>query len=577
MWRTDEFGAQLLKCKIDKILLEALGFFQLETGMYSCFSPHSSMSFIVVTPFHHNVLQKSKVSGETFSRPNSCKQTFEYTRLQKGSLSCKAATCVSYSKNCNPCVNTNTTRNRGNESDAKNATSVVRNANSGSRRQEKKQELCEIARHLQEQEGSDKLSEEWDIEKMSTDELVKATVRLEKSLSSHKASNQKVSKVADTRSRKQYPKYSDVETVSDRRSEDNVATKREQQKNGNSKASTLDVRSVTTIRRGKNTVFNLKEYLEHIQQCQSLRQNEELKLTENVKRVALADSAFKELCQRLDREPTVDEWANAIEVSVEKLEEIMKLGRISKQALVTLHMGLIRMIANEVLRSRFSVDAKTSFMDLVQEGSVGVLRAAEKFDGKLGWRFSTYAAWWIRATMNRALEEHSRSVHIPVGVIESYHLAKKSETALTLKLGRAPTDEEVAKEMGVSVKKLRLCIQSVHNRPMSLDSFFSTSDNSANTDRSSLCIPDSESEGTVDKIVESMLRSDLQKLIDEKLKPQEKRALMLRFGLEDGAPKTLEECGKIMRISCERVRKIVLAGLEKLRHPSVIRKLEVYA
>lgn len=144
---------------------------------------------------------------------------------------------------------------------------------------------------------------------------------------------------------------------------------------------------------------------------------------------------------------------------MEKLEEIMKLGRISKQALVTLHMGLIRMIANEVLRSRFSVDAKTSFMDLVQEGSVGVLRAAEKFDGKLGWRFSTYAAWWIRATMNRALEEHSRSVHIPVGVIESYHLAKKSETALTLKLGRAPTDEEVAKEMGVSVKKLRLCIQ----------------------------------------------------------------------------------------------------------------------
>lgn len=137
----------------------------------------------------------------------------------------------------------------------------------------------------------------------------------------------------------------------------------------------------------------------------------------------------------------------------------MKRGRISKQALVTLHMGLIRMIAREVLRSRFSVDAETNFMDLVQEGSVGVLRAAEKYNGKLGWKFSTYASWWIRATMNRTLEEHSRSVHIPVGVLESYHLAKKSETVLKEKLGRTPTEEEVASYMGVSVKKLRLCIQ----------------------------------------------------------------------------------------------------------------------
>ncbi|GJQ10379.1 hypothetical protein GpartN1_g2170.t1 [Galdieria partita] len=543
--------------------------------MQTCFVQTIGLCFSILTPFHLNVLRTSPLWNSN-SRLDYVRQTVRHNSVLGGNLEMKAATCVCYTRNCKPCVSGNRPRSQRNERYSKKA-SKMENSKVILEEPEAKKKLNTEEEGFPEEYTTEKFCDEKNIEALSTDALVKATLQLEKSLN-YQTSNKKISRRTEPFSKHSLGKSSLESTLDELEVSfsDNTRLVTDE-KNGNFELSVLGSSSVIAIRRGNNTVFNLKEYLENIQQSQTFRQSEELKLTENIKRVATADSMFKELCQRLNREPTVYEWADAVQVSIVELEEIMKLGRISKQALVTLHMGLIRMIAGEVLRSRFSVDAKTNFMDLVQEGSLGVLRAAEKYDGKLGWKFSTYASWWIRATMNRALEEHSRSVHIPVGVLESYHMAKKSATSLKEKLGRTPTDEEIARDMGISVKKLKFCIQSVHNRPISLDSFFSTSDSSKDDIHEKLSIPDSDTDGGIDKILESMLRTDLEQLIDEKLKPKEKQALTLRFGLEDGIPRSLEECGRIMALSCERVRKIVLAGLDKLRHPSVIKKLEVYA
>ncbi|EME30976.1 RNA polymerase sigma factor SigA [Galdieria sulphuraria] len=547
--------------------------------MKTCSVESSGLCFSLVTPFHFNILRLQSHCKES-SQLEYVQQTIKHSSGLGRYLRVKAITCVGYARNCKPCVTGNGPKSQRNERYNKKA-AKVENSKVFDKESETYEELSTKDKGFPKEDITDKLCKDWDIEALSSDALVEATLQLEKSLN-HQTSIKKTLKETQTLANKETSNNSfskfDLERTLDKLEKSYSVNTRfaKEQKSRNDELPILRNSSVVAIRNGNNSVFNLREYLENIQQSQAVRHNEELKLTENIKRGLLADTMFKELSQRLNREPTVYEWADALQVSAEKLEEIMKLGRISKQALVTLHMGLIRMIAREVLRSRFSVDAKTSFMDLVQEGSVGVLRAAEKYDGKLGWKFSTYASWWIRATMNRALEEHSRSVHIPVGVLESYHLAKKLETSLKGKLGRTPTDEEIAREMGVSVKKLRFCIQSVHNRPMSLDSFFSTADGSKDADSAKL-IPDSKTDEAIDTIVESMLRTDLEQLIDEKLKPKEKQALMLRFGLEDGVPRSLEECGRIMALSCERVRKLVLAGLEKLRHPSVIQKLEVYA
>ncbi|MBF2049988.1 MAG: RNA polymerase sigma factor RpoD [Leptolyngbya sp. IPPAS B-1204] len=308
------------------------------------------------------------------------------------------------------------------------------------------------------------------------------------------------------------------------------------------------------------TEDSIRLYLQEIGRIRLLRADEEIELARKIADLLELERIRDKLCERLDQTPqeferNLEVWANEVNQPLPKFRRRLHEGRRAKEKMVQSNLRLVVSIAKKYMNRGLS------FQDLIQEGSLGLIRAAEKFDHEKGYKFSTYATWWIRQAITRAIADQSRTIRLPVHLYETISRIKKTTKLLSQEMGRKPTEEEIATRMEMTIEKLRFIAKSAQ-LPISLETPIGKEEDSRLGD-----FIESDGETPEDQVSKNLLREDLESVLGT-LSPRERDVLRLRYGLDDGRMKTLEEIGQIFNVTRERIRQIEAKALRKLRHPN---------
>jgi RNA polymerase primary sigma factor len=348
----------------------------------------------------------------------------------------------------------------------------------------------------------------------------------------------------------------DLESLTDDGDSDDAvdvgAEEEEEEKPGKGKVAT---RRRAQTKKKQYTEDSIRLYLQEIGRIRLLRADEEIELARKIADLLELERVREKLSADLEREPQQKEWASAVEMEPIQFRSRLYQGRRAKDKMVQSNLRLVVSIAKKYMNRGLS------FQDLIQEGSLGLIRAAEKFDHEKGYKFSTYATWWIRQAITRAIADQSRTIRLPVHLYETISRIKKTTKLLSQKMGRKPTEEEIATKMEMTIEKLRFIAKSAQ-LPISLETPIGKEEDSRLGD-----FIEADGEMPEDQVSKNLLREDLESVLDT-LSPRERDVLRLRYGLDDGRMKTLEEIGQIFNVTRERIRQIEAKALRKLRHPN---------
>ncbi|NDG74719.1 MAG: RNA polymerase sigma factor RpoD [Synechococcaceae bacterium WB8_1B_136] len=307
--------------------------------------------------------------------------------------------------------------------------------------------------------------------------------------------------------------------------------------------------------KGVYTEDSIRVYLQEIGRIRLLRPDEEIELARKIADLLQLEELAAQFEADHGHYPDTKEWAALVDMPVIKFRRRLMLGRRAKEKMVQSNLRLVVSIAKKYMNRGLS------FQDLIQEGSLGLIRAAEKFDHEKGYKFSTYATWWIRQAITRAIADQSRTIRLPVHLYETISRIKKTTKVLSQEFGRKPTEEEIAESMEMTIEKLRFIAKSAQ-LPISLETPIGKEEDSRLGD-----FIEADIENPEQDVAKNLLREDLEGVLAT-LSPRERDVLRLRYGLDDGRMKTLEEIGQIFDVTRERIRQIEAKALRKLRHPN---------